>query len=139
MPKTHALRQFADWQTELDAEMQKYHDETLDEYSRDPEEVADALFKRKMKALAGDEEEEAPAPRTRPKTPNTPKRRTEAATSVPGIPAASKLAPRGEVNHDRSHKETTLQAIVTNDGGMAERTRYAMERAQRRLRGEQVD
>lgn len=145
VPKTHALRQFAGWATELDAEMSKYHDETLDEYSKDPEEIADKLLARKIAAFAADEEEEAPAPARKPAAkgkPNVPKRRAApegGVVDVPGLPAAAKLVPRGKVNTDRSHKVVTKDEIASFDGGAAERRRFAIDRAMRRARGEPVE
>lgn len=145
VPKTHALRQFAGWATELEAEMSKYHDETLDEYSKDPEEIADKLLARKIAAFAADEDEEPPAPaRKAPKAgkPNVPKRRASpegAPTDVPGLPNAAKLTPRGKVNTDRSHKVVDKDEIASFDGGAAERRRFAMDRAMRRARGELVE
>lgn len=145
VPKTHALRQFAGWATELDAEMSKYHDDTLDEYSKDPEEIADKLLARKIAAFAADEEEEAPAPARKPAAkgkPNVPKRRAApegGVVDVPGLPAAAKLVPRGKVNTDRSHKVVTKDEIASFDGGAAERRRFAIDRAMRRARGEPVE
>lgn len=150
LPKVHPIRKLAGWADELHAEMQKYHDETLDEYSRDPEEVADVVMRRMLKAFEPDEEE-APAPARRAPAgkPNTPKNRKgrtafseerEApATSVPGIPNADKLKPRGAVNTDRSHREVTLDEIQGFDGGIAARERLAMQRHRDRVAGKRVD
>lgn len=148
LPKAHPIRRLAGWADELHAEMQKYHDETLDEYSRDPEDVAAVVLKRMLKAFEPEEVEGEPVKRMpAAKRPNTPKTRTgrtafseeKAPVDVPGIPSAAKLAPRGKVNEDRSHRETTLDEIQGFDGGLAARERRAMERHKLRLAGKLVD
>lgn len=143
LPADHPLRQFSGWPKLLDNAMLQWHDDVLDEYSRDAEEVATELVKRKLEALgAGDDEEKVPVrPHARAK-PKTPKNRgarqvsDEApATDVKGIGfSARELTPRGAVNSDRSHRPTRPEELQS-DGGMAARTRWATERAMLRLRG----
>lgn len=144
VPKTHGLRKFANWAKDLDVEMQRFHDDTLDEYSRDAEEIANDLLQRKLAELRGDEPDEpAKAPRAKPKTPKNravttaPKAESGPPTSVPGIPNAASLAPRGQVNTDRS----VVEGHYTGDSpaGFASREKWALDRAQRRARGEAVD
>lgn len=105
VPKTHKLRNISGWAAKLDAEMDKYHDAELDEYSRDPEEVADRVLKRELAALAEDDDEpEAPAPKKG--KPVTPKRK-----------AAAKAEPDDE----------------EGPAGFADRERWALERARKRM------
>jgi hypothetical protein len=146
VPKNHPIRQFAGWAKELDGEMVKWHDETLDEYSKDAEDVADKLLQRKLAALRHDADEEtAPPARAAAPKPKTPKRRPPAddapATSIPGIPNAGKLTPRGQVNNDRSHREITKDEAINGNHGLdpAAMRRRAMERFAARQRGELVD
>lgn len=147
VPKSHGLRKFAGWAKDLDTEMQRFHDDTLDEYSRDAEQIADQLLQRKLAELRGEDEDEAPpakAPRVKPKTPKNrtaaaaPKTESGPPVSVPGLPyGADKLTPRGAVNTDRSVIEGHYNG--TEPPGMANREKWALERARARARGEQVD
>jgi hypothetical protein len=133
LPKAHKLRQLASWAAKLDAEMDKYHDAELDEYSRDPEDVADSLLKRELAAFI---EEEAPEPKKRAPAgkPSTPKKRAGAA--APEIPDAKALTPKA---HKAVHENTDDEAPT----GFAERERWALRRAAERLtamrRGEAVE
>lgn len=133
LPKAHALRKFAGWENDLHQEMQRFYDADLDEYSKDPEDVADAVLQRKLAELQPEPEEparRAPAP----KRPNTPKRRA----TPDSIPSASALTPRPPA--PRGHRPATPDDL--SDSGptdMVSRERWALERAQRRLRGEAVD
>lgn len=109
LPKAHKLRNIAGWAAKLGVEMDKYHDAELDEYSRDPEEVADRVLKRELVALSEDADEpEAPAPKKTPK-PVTPKRKLPAKATEPD----DDVAPEG----------------------FAERERWALERARKRIAG----
>jgi hypothetical protein len=147
LPKGHKLRSIVDWPAKLEAAMDRYHDAELDEYSKDPEDVANSVLKRELALLADEEEEPAPVkkkPAAAPGRPNTPKRRAAAdegstPTNVPGLGiAASKLVPRGKVNEDRSHKVIKPEELESFDGGAAARRRFAMDRWARRMRGEEV-
>lgn len=146
VPKTHGLRKFAGWAKDLDTEMQRFHDDTLDEYSRDAEQIADQLLQRKLAELRGEDEDEAPAkaPRAKPKTPKNrtaapaPKTESGPPVSVPGLPyGADKLTPRGNVNTDRSVVEGHYMGEAP--AGFQSREKWALDRANRRARGEQVD
>jgi hypothetical protein len=138
LPDSHPLRQFATWAKDLEQAMQAYHDDVLDEYSRDPEEIADELVKRKLAALSP-APEPAPKPRAKPANgrPNTPKRR--AAASPDGIPSAAELTPRSSVP-PRGHRPATQEDLESDaPTDYTKRERWALDRAQRRLRGEAVD
>ncbi len=145
LPADHPIRQFAGWGKLVDNAMLQFHDETLDEYSRDAEEIADGIVQQKLAALRGDDGDDEPAPvkvtthtRARPKTPKNRGERRAAAegaepTNVPGIGIpAKKLVPRGSVNTDRSHKEGHYTGDVP-PGAMS--ISKAVERAQMRARG----
>lgn len=152
IPKTHQLRAFNGWAAELDQEMAKYHDEHLDEYSVDAEDIANEILQRKLAALAP-----APAPAAKPKAPNgrpnTPRNRQPAPSSQPigdGIPSAAEMTPKGgplgqrpaaraPVNHSPGTEEHIYDASGDAPKGYKERERWAMDRAARRARGEQVD
>jgi hypothetical protein len=117
--------------------MQRYHDETLDQYDRDPEEIADALLKRKLAAFAAlPEEATAPAPKRTTGRPNTPKRRA-AAPEAGGIPDAASLTPKPRT--PAKHKEGHDPASEDFETSWAKRQNAAFERHQARLRGELVD
>jgi hypothetical protein len=128
LPKTHQLREFRGWADELHREMQRHYDETLDEYSADPEEIADKLLQRRLAAFQP--EVEVVPPTKGPKRPNTPKRR--AAPAGDGMPSASELTPKGH----RPVAPDELSDEMPKD--FVSRERWALERAQRRLRGEAV-
>jgi hypothetical protein len=131
LPKTHQLREFRGWADELHREMQRHYDETLDEYSADPEEIADKLLERRLAAFRAEEEPAAPPKRPVPgKRPNTPKRR--AAPAGDGMPSASELTPKGH----RPVAPEELSDEMPKD--FVSRERWALDRAQRRLRGEAV-
>lgn len=133
LPKGHALRKFAGWENDLHQEMQRFYDADLDEYSKDPEDVADAVLQRKLAELQPEPEEPAPRRVAAPKRPNTPRRRAEPADAVPSASALTPRAPRG-------HRPATQDDL--SDSGptdMVSRERWALERAQRRLRGEHVE
>jgi hypothetical protein len=126
--------------------MQKYHDETLDEYSRDPEDVAQVVLKRMLKGFEPEEVEGEPVQRMPAKgKPNTPKNRkgktafSDEPSDEPISDLAKKLTPRGKVNEDRTHTPTTLDEINNFDGGLAARERRAMERHKLRLAGKLMD
>lgn len=118
----HALRKIADWETLLDGEMRKYYDADLDEYSEDPETIADRVLKRELAALRGeDDEEEAPKPRAKPKI--AARAQEEAPLPKP------RQKPVAQLPDDNSDAPK----------GWKDRERWAMERAMRRLRGEVVE
>lgn len=136
LPKTHQLREFRGWADELHREMQRHYDETLDEYSVDPEEVANKVLQRKLAAFQPAEEEQPAAPARR--KPNTPKnRQRRPAATGDGIPSASELTPRNAPKGHRPVVAEELAAEMPKD--YVSRERWALERAQRRLRGEAVD
>jgi hypothetical protein len=150
IPKSHQLREFSGWAADLDKEMKRYHDETLDEYSVDAEEIANELLQRKLAALTP-----APAPAPKPPTngarrPNTPKNRQQQPSTTPigdGIPSAAEMTPkvsarpipRAPANHVPGTEDNIYDAGGDAPRGYKERERWAIERAQRRARGEQVD
>jgi hypothetical protein len=131
LPKTHQLREFRGWADELHREMQRHYDETLDEYSVDPEEIADKLLQRKIAAFQPEEQEPAPARRAPAKKPNTPKNRQRPAATG-AVPSAAELTPRGR----RPASKDDLADDAPAD--YVSRERWALDRAQRRLRGEAV-
>ena len=124
LPKGHALRKFAGWEGDLHTAMQRYYDADLDEYSKDPEDVADAVLSAKMAELAPEPEE----PKKTAKRPNTPKARAEA-------PAAKKDLPPPPKGH-RPVKAEEVEEEAPKD--MVARERWAIERARRHMRGEKV-
>jgi hypothetical protein len=119
LPKDHKLRKIDGWNALLDKEMSKYHDADLDEYSKDPEDVAAKVLKRELAALAAEEEdeEEAPKPRARVKV-----------AAKPEPVARPRKVPVAELPDDDSPEPK----------GMADRTNWAIDRAMRRARGETV-
>ena len=105
--------------------MEKYHDDTTDEYSVDVEDVAASLLKKKLADLAPVEEFEQAAPKAR-KAPPAPAKRpsTPAARTAPKEAAAPKVS------------DATPEKFLAT---MQERQAWALERAARRARGEAVD
>jgi hypothetical protein len=105
VPKTHKLRNIAGWAGKLDAEMSKYHDEELDEYSRDPEDVADRVLKRELAALAEDDDEEQGAPPARKTAkPVTPKRKVAKSAEPAEDEGPPDFANRERWALERAHK-----------------------------------
>lgn len=157
VPKTHKLRNIAGWAEKLDAEMAKYHDDTLDEYSRDPEEVANVVLKRELAALAGDDESDeaaaAPKVKVRPKAPPGPAKRASFKppehTELMNQP--SRLAPRvdsvrakrvgiREGFEDYGSPENPRDPLIKDrPEKFGDRTQWAIARVQARARGELVD
>lgn len=140
VPDDHPLRQLTGWAEDMDREMRRYHDDVLDEYSVNPEEIVEKVFKRRLAALTPLEDDDEPAPRRPPaKRPNTPKRRAAAAD---GLPDPSELTPRASRQQPpppNGHRPATADDL--DDAGPADitqRERWALQRAQRRLRGEQL-
>jgi hypothetical protein len=137
IPQDHQLRQLTGWEKDLAAEMRRHYDETLDEYSADPEEMADKVLRRRLAALMPAEAEPAPAARKRP---NTPKRRGAALeVGDDGLPDPAALAPRNRQapSAPRGHRPATADDL--DDAGptdLVQRERWAIERAQKRMRGE---
>lgn len=153
LPSDHPLRQLNGWGKLLDHAMLQWQDEDdPDSYSRDAEEIATDVFKRKLAALGGADPAPAhvevkPHVRGKPKTPST--RRPAIQRSAPddsapptnvagvGIPAG-KLVPRGQVNTDRSHYVIPQEKwgdVARATGGIENVTRSAIERAKLRARG----
>lgn len=141
VPSDHPLRQFAGWGKLLDNAMLQFHDDILDEYSRDAEDIATEILDKKLAAL-GTKPAAVTVPAHTRNKPKTPKNRgakmvdsNAPATNVQGvgIPAA-KLVPRGKVNTDRSHREARPEDLMT-DAGLQKRSNWAIERANLRMRG----
>ena len=122
LPKGHKLRQLADWPAKLEAAMDKFHDAELDEYSRDPEDVANALLKRELAAFSEEEEPATPPVKRAATKPSTPRARAAAVAPSP----APKTPKNGLISVSPEEFE----------GNMQERERWALERARMRLRGE---
>jgi hypothetical protein len=141
VPSDHPLRQFAGWGKLVDHAMLQFHDDVLDEYSRDAEDIANELLEKKLAAL-GTKTAAVTVPahtRAKPKTPKNRGQKLEdpdaPATNVPGVGIpASKLVPRGKVNTDRSHRPARPEDLMT-DGGLMARQNWAIERAKLRARG----
>jgi hypothetical protein len=153
VPADHPLRRLAGWGQLLDRAMLQWHDDVLDEYSRDAEDIASEIFQRQLAALTGGAEagpeKVAVKPHARAK-PATPKNRQAAirktasddgapAVSVPGLGIpAHKLVPRGQVNTDRSHYVVPQEKwgdVARQTGGIEHVTRSAIERAKLRAQG----
>lgn len=147
LPTDHPLREFAGWERDLHKVMRaQYYDADLDEYSRDPEDVANEILQAKLAKLAP--APQAPAARVKPAAgrPNTPKRRQHAAADPSGIPSAASLTPKGGAAQPvrAGHREISLEearASVSNEipQDYKARERRAIERATRALRGEKVE
>jgi hypothetical protein len=156
LPSDHPLRNLTGWGKLLDHAMLQWQDEDdPDAYSRDVEEIAGDVFKRKLAALGGAD----PAPpekvvvqphvRGKPKTPSSrPAARRATAPSEDGSPTnvagvgipAGKLVPRGTVNTDRSHYVIPQEKwgdVARGNQGLENVTRSAIERA--RLRAQGID
>jgi hypothetical protein len=131
IPKAHKLRQIAGWEEKLEAAMDRYHDADLDEYSRDPEDVADSVLKRELAALAADDDAEPePAKKKAPAVKvSAPKKKPPA----DDIEAAYARAGKGEA--PKTHKNGH-HVPDEAPAGFAERERWALERARKRMRGE---
>ncbi len=130
VPKHHKLRQIVDWASKLDAEMEKYHDADLDEYSRDPEDVAEVVLRRELAALTASEEDE-PAPKKRAPPagkPNTPRRRAVPDGSLEAAHANGKGLPPPP----KGHKVIAPEAADEPPADLAERERWAIARARKR-------
>jgi hypothetical protein len=133
VPKKHPLRKIEGWAQALEDAMSAYHDEDLDEYSRDPEEVANEVLKAQLAELQGDDddEEEAPAPRAKPRVKVRGKLPAVGKDGLPDPaslrPKPSKTAPASAPGDDDEPKD------------FRQRQAWALERHQRRARGELVD
>ena len=125
IPKGHKLRNLAGWEGKLAAEMKKYHDADLDEYSADPEDIADKVLKRELSALTGDDDESGDDEIGK-KIKQTVK---IAAKPKPKLTPAvtAKKKPVAELPDD-PHADAPKN--------FEERQRWAIDRAQRRARGE---
>lgn len=116
IPKGHKLRQIADWAAKLDAEMSEYHDAELDEYSRDPEDVAAVVLRRELAALTEDDE---PPPAPKPKAKHsTPAKRAANGKELPPPP--------------KGHREIQLEDADKPPEDLVERERWAIKRARER-------
>jgi hypothetical protein len=127
----HAIRQFDGWQKMLTKAMAPYYDPELDEYSKDPEEIANRLVKQKLAELEPAEpEEERPTKRPQP-----PPRRA----------AAHEPPPRRERRRNDDSEAALMRRPPPREiptgmpKDMTDRTRWAIERAQARARGEHVE
>jgi hypothetical protein len=137
IPSDHKLRQFDKWQKLLDNEMRRYYDADRQEYDADPEEIADKILKREIERMAEEFGEPEPPARTRAAPPGkrpvvARKPAERGGGAQDGIPPAAKLRPKhfaepGDENDDEAPK------------GFAARQRWAIDRAQKRARGELAD
>jgi hypothetical protein len=134
----HPLREFGTWAKDLEKEMLKYYDADLDEYSRDTEDVANELLERKMSKLRPEPAAPAPKPRAGNGRPNTPKRRAARELGDGELPDPASMAPKTPVA-PRNHRQATPDDLAPEPKDFVARERWALERAQRRIRGEQVD
>lgn len=120
--KKHGLRKFSGWEAELGAEMAKHHDEDLDEYSKDVEDVADKLLKKKLAELQGIEEPEEPKPKKAKRAPAD----------------APRFDPKKvKAKADDDEEDDTDAELIKNVKGPTDpqaRMRWAMERAAARSR-----
>lgn len=159
LPKDHRLRMIQGWAAKLDAEMQRYHDDTLDEYSRDPEEVAGIVLKRALAELAGEDEtdEVQVVPKSRgPQKKLSPPTQRKRATFAPPEHAElmqnpSRLAPRVDsVRATRNGLREGFEDYGTSENPrdplikdrpekFGDRTQWAIARAQARARGESLE
>jgi hypothetical protein len=121
LPKAHKLRQLDGWQAKLDAEMRKYYDPDLDEYSADPEKIADRVLKREIEAIMGEDDDAVP---TKPK----PKPKPKVSPKGDGIPDEYSLRPKKPAK--------PAEDDDTAPEGFAARERWALDRALKRQRGE---
>jgi hypothetical protein len=122
----HKLRQFEGWNALLDAEMRRHYDPDMDEYSADPDEIADKLLKREIEAMQTELEPEAkPKPKPAAAKPNG-----HAKPKAPAEPpAAATLTPKMTASDEEDDAKV---------GGMtwAQRQARAINRAMARARGE---
>jgi hypothetical protein len=96
--------------------MSKYHDAELDEYSRDPEDVAAVVLRRELAALTEDDE---PPPVPKPKAkPSTPAKRAANGKELPPPP--------------KGHREIALEDADKPPEDLVERERWAIKRARER-------
>lgn len=122
LPGKHKLRQIAGWNALLDTEMRKLYDPDTKDYDGDPEAIADKLLKREIARMM----EEEPDDETVKPKPRAPKPKD-------AVPPASTLRPKAP-----------KPAAAADDGdedapkGYADRQKWAIARAMRRARGEEV-
>lgn len=129
----HKIRQLDGWQLKLDDEMRKFFDPDTRDYDEDPEKAADRVLKREIEAMAEEFEEEAPPPKPRKpaagaKPPPAPPPRKPKA-SADGVPSAAELTP--SMDPDESNHPVVQK--------WEKRKNWALDRAMRRARGEEVD
>lgn len=121
IPKGHKLRNLAGWEGKLAAEMKKYHDADLDEYSADPEDIADKVLKRELASFSDDEPDDEIGKKIKQT-----------------VKVAAK--PKPKLTPAVAAKKKPVAELPDDDGaepkGMAARTAWALDRAQRRARGE---
>ncbi len=134
IPEEHALRQFAGWQKELSKAMAPYHDPVMDEYSKDPEVVADALLLRKVKEFELEEPEVEVKPKPKPIA-----ARAAAPAPKPKAPALDELIPSDAYAYRKPAPKNGHETEPAVPGDFASRKRKAMERHTARMRGELVD
>jgi hypothetical protein len=134
IPEEHALRQFAGWQKELSKAMAPYHDPVMDEYSKDPEVVADALLLRKVKEFELEEPEVEVKPKPKPVAARAP-----APAPKPKAPALDELIPSDAYAYRKPAPKNGHETEPAVPGDFASRKRKAMERHTARMRGELVD
>lgn len=133
----HPIRQFVDWQKLLTKAMAPYYDADLDEYSKDPEKIATRLVQAKLDELEPAKvEEEKPVTRK---------------------PAASRPAGRSEEERPRARAKTDGELTTENamrrvmrapapvetprdmPKDIGARTQWAIQRAQKRAQGLEVE
>lgn len=131
LPEDHGLRQFAGWQKDLTKAMAAYHDADLDEYSKDPEEIADKLLLRKVKEF----EFEEPEPEIKPK-PKAPAARAPVTAPKPKAPASDEIIPADAYSYRKPAAKTEAENEPAVPGDFAARKRRALDRHTRRMRGE---
>jgi hypothetical protein len=134
IPEEHGLRQFAGWQKDLTKAMAPYHDEQMDEYSVDPETIADKLLLRKVKEF----EVEEPEPEVKPK-PKPPAARAPEPKPKPKAPASDDIIPADAYSYRKPAARTEPESEPAIPGDYAKRKRLALDRHNRRMRGELVD
>lgn len=142
--ESHPVRQFGNWKLLLTKKMAPYYDADTDEYSADPEAMADKIVKAKLAELAPEPEEE-PAPRVKRPVAREPDRKAPPALHSWQEPER----PRGKARGDGENTESEMRAVMRPrkvppphpemPKNMDERTRWAVQRAQARARGEQVE
>lgn len=124
----HKVRQLEGWNALVDTEMRRHHDPDLDEYSADPDEIANTILKREIARMMEDEAPEE-TPKPKPKANGAPKPNGQGKPKVEAVPNERDLRPKLTASDDDDDAKV---------GGMtwAQRQSRAIDRAMRRARGE---